>query len=123
MMDILSSTGEPMVPSAKKLGLVAGGPKTMGEYFKLNAKRQQLEKIYSNLWSDNLLDAIIMPPAPHTTVPFNKFSTANYTAIWNLMDYPGFAIPVGQVEKTDVTEKGQKFYSEEDEELYKECKS
>lgn len=62
-----------------------------------------------------------MPPAPHTAVPHDTWGTVSYTVIWNLLDYPGFVIPGGKVEDKDVLDKGRKFYSKEDEELYKLC--
>ncbi|KAF4618352.1 hypothetical protein G7Y89_g14950 [Cudoniella acicularis] len=120
LMGIINSTGEPLIPSVGKLGLLAGSPKTMGEYFTLNEKRHEMCKIYSKLWSEHQLDAIIMPPAPHTAVPEDQWATASYTAIWNLLDYPSFVLPIGKVEKDDIADqnKGQ-LYNKSDREVYK----
>lgn len=105
------------------LGLLEGKPKTMGEYFGLNRKRQDVAKAYSKFWSENKLDAILMPPAPHTALPENTWATASYTALWNLLDYPSFVLPVGVVKETDKADGSEKeFYNAFDEKLYKLCK-
>jgi len=122
-MDLIKSTGEPLIASVEKLGLLAGKPKTMGEYFELNRKRQDLARAYSKFWSNNNLDAIIMPPAPHTAVPENTWATSSYTALWNLLDYPSFVLPTGTTNETDVDGSKREFYSAFDEKLYKLCKS
>jgi amidase len=122
-MDLIHSTGEPLIPSVEKLGLLDGKPKTMGEYFELNRKRQEIAKVYSKFWQDNNLDAIIMPPAPHTAVPENTWATATYTALWNLLDYPSVVLPVGTVNDTDKADGSEKeLYNAFDEKLYKLCR-
>jgi len=120
-MDLIHSTGEPLIPSVEKLGLLAGSPKTMGEYFELNRKRQDIALVYSKFWIDNNLDALIMPPAPHTAVPENAWAVPSYTAIWNLLDYPSIVLPTGAVNEMDILEGTEDFYSENDKEVYKLC--
>ncbi|TVY23922.1 Acetamidase [Lachnellula hyalina] len=119
LMDLIHSTGEPLIPSVEKLGLLAGSPKTMGEYFELNRKRQDIALVYSKFWIDNNLDALIMPPAPHTAVPENAWAVPSYTAIWNLLDYPSIVLPTGAVNEMDILEGTEDFYSENDKEVYK----
>ena len=94
----------------------------MGEYFELNNKRQEIAKVYSKFWSDNKLDAFIMPPAPYTAVPENSWTTASYTATWNFLDYPSILIPTGAVNETDVVDENQNFYSEMDKKVYELCR-
>jgi len=121
-MDLINSTGEPLIPSVEKLGLLSGSPKTMGEYFELNKKRQEIAQVYSKFWSDNKLDAFIMPPAPFTAVPENTWATPSYTAMWNFLDYPSIVLPTGVVDETDVGDGNENFYSENDKEVYKLCR-
>lgn len=120
-MDLINSTGEPLIPSVEKLGLLAGSPKTMGEYFELNRKRQEIALVYSKFWVENNLDALIMPPAPHTAVPENTWASPSYTAIWNLLDYPSIVLPTGAVNERDIVDGSENFYSENDKEIYKLC--
>ncbi|TVY13923.1 Acetamidase [Lachnellula arida] len=119
LMELINSTGEPLIPSVEKLGLLAGSPKTMGEYFDLNRKRQEITLVYSKFWVENDLDALIMPPAPHTAVPENTWASPSYTAIWNLLDYPSIVLPTGAVNETDIVDGTENFYSENDKEIYK----
>ncbi|TVY87409.1 putative amidase [Lachnellula willkommii] len=119
LMDLINSTGEPLIPSVEKLGLLAGSPKTMGEYFELNRKRQEIALVYSKFWVENDLDVLIMPPAPHTAVPENTWAFPSYTAIWNLLDYPSIVLPTGAVNETDIVDGTENFYSENDKEIYK----
>lgn len=129
LISLLNQTSEPLIPSVQKLNLITidptsspPPPKTVPDYLALNKKHQDILTIYNNIWKEHQLDAIIMPPAPHTAVSHDTWGTVSYTVLWNLLDYPGFVIPVGKVEERDVVENGRKFYSQEDEELYKLCK-
>jgi amidase len=120
---MINQTGEPVIPSVTKLNLLTPGPALpMLHYFALNAKRHEIAKHYaSEIWAKNELEAIIMPPAPYTAVPHDEWATATYTVIWNLLDYPAFLIPVGEVEEGDVVDENVK-YGEGDEAVYKLCK-
>jgi amidase len=65
-----------------------------------------------------------MPPAPYTAVPLDSWSTASYTAIFNLLDYPAFVIPVGTVDSLDIRDSvANAKYGDDDAELYKKCKN
>lgn len=122
-MSLLAEEQEPLVPSAEKIGLLTVGPsKTIEEYFALNARRQLVSKAYLDLWLENNLDGILMPPAPYTAVPLDSWSTASYTATFNLLDYPAFVLPVGKVNHLDVADSGSNAkYGDVDSTLYKNC--
>ena len=65
-----------------------------------------------------------MPPAPHTAVPLDKWTSASYTGLWNYLDYPAIVIPVDQVRETDrKDELSNALFGEDDEKLYSLCKS
>lgn len=123
-MSLLSSKQEPIVPSVKNIGLLTiGDSMKMEEYFDLNQRRQAISMAYAKLWSSYKIDAIIMPPAPYTAVPLDSWSTASYTALFNLLDYPSIVIPVGSVTNEDIEDGiSNAVYGEADTELYKKCK-
>ncbi|KAK8000395.1 amidase [Apiospora arundinis] len=95
-------TGEPLVPSLAALTpLLASPGTTLKGFFDLNVRRAEAAKTYLSLFRDNGLDAILMPPAPHTAVPLDTWSTITYTGLWNYLDYPAVVIPVDQVREED----------------------
>ncbi|KAF8591867.1 amidase signature enzyme [Ramaria rubella] len=69
------------------------------------------------------VDAIISPVAPFTAPPHGKYMTANYSMIWNSLDYPALAFPVTAVDPVlDPPNAAHSFLSEKDKanyELYK----
>ncbi|KAK8122807.1 amidase [Apiospora sp. TS-2023a] len=91
-------TGEPLVPSLQALEpLLMQSGTTLKGFFDLNVRRAAAAKTYLSLFRDNELDVIMMPPAPHTAVPLDKWSTITYTGLWNYLDYPAVVIPVDRV--------------------------
>ena len=124
-MDLLTSKQEPLVPSVTNMGFTAPGSSTsMEKYFELNKRRQTIMETYSTLWRDLQIDAIIMPPAPNTAMPHDSWSSFTYTALFNLLDYPGIVIPVGSVSTSDqMDDVSNALYGEVDAKLYQKCKS
>ena len=63
-----------------------------------------------------------MPPAPHTAVPLDKWTTATYTGLWNYLDYPAIVLPVDTVCEFDIVDDpGNAKYGAEDDRLYRLC--
>lgn len=64
-----------------------------------------------------------MPPAPHTAVPRDTWSSITYTGLWNYLDYPAIVVPVDEVRDIDVVDdlSNAKFGSD-DEQLYGLCR-
>ncbi|RDW71571.1 hypothetical protein BP6252_08134 [Coleophoma cylindrospora] len=120
LTELLQSSQEPLVPSVEKIGLLTPGPsKTMEEYYSLNKLRYSITEKYTELWRDHNIDAILMAPAPYTAVPLDSWSTASYTAIFNILDYPSLVIPVGHVEHTDMVDDiSNALYGDADAQLY-----
>ncbi|KAI0534154.1 putative fatty-acid amide hydrolase [Xylaria digitata] len=112
-------TGEPLVPSLKAIGFLSIPGNTLRGFFDLNVRRARASKSYLELFRDNDLDAILMPPAPHTAVPLDSWSTISYTGLWNYLDYPAVVIPVDHVREEDSADdvRNAKF-GEEDAKLY-----
>lgn len=112
-----------MVPSLKALGLLSGQKKTLQGYFDLNVRRAEAARTYLRLFRDNNLDAILMPPAPHTAVPLDTWTTITCTGLWNYLDYPAVVIPVDVVTDSDsIDDASNAKYGHHDAELYKLCK-
>lgn len=95
----------------------------MQGFFDLNVRRAEAAKTYLKLIRDNDLDAILMPPAPHTAVPLDCWTTATYHCLWNYLDYPAIVIPVDQVRDTDIADElSNAKFGPDDEKLYSLCR-
>ncbi|KAK7987206.1 hypothetical protein PG988_002194, partial [Apiospora saccharicola] len=93
-----AAPASPLVPSLQALEpLLMQSGTTLQGFFDLNVRRAAAAKTYLSLFRDNELDVIMMPPAPHTAVPLDKWSTITYTGLWNYLDYPAVVIPVDRV--------------------------
>lgn len=123
-LEPFARTGEPTVPSVAALGLTTHRATTLQNLFELRARRTDAEKLYLQLFLDNDIDAILMPPAPHTAIPWDTWSTATYTALWDYLDYPACVLPVDKVQALDQADyiRNAK-YGEEDAKLYRLCES
>ncbi|KAH8809239.1 amidase [Xylogone sp. PMI_703] len=104
-LELLARTGEPTVPSVAALLEMTGFQEnTLQGFFELKAHRTEAEKQYHQLFVDNDIDAILMPPAPHTAVPWDTWTTATYTALWDYLDYPACVFPVDKVRELDLAD-------------------
>lgn|SRR5687768_12447960 len=123
-MEQLARTEEPVIPSLQAIGLLSAPRKTqLQDLLDLNVRRAEAAQLYLKLFHDNNIDVILMPPAPHTAVPLDRWAKAAYTCLWNYLDYPAVVIPVGQVQDTDVADSlSNAKFGPDDEELYKLCK-
>ena len=81
-------------------------------------------RTYLQLFHSNDIDAILMPPAPHTALPLDQWTNASYTGLWNYLDYPAVVIPVDTVcEELDRADDiGNARYGDEDVRMYGLCK-
>ena len=115
----MDKSGEPMVNSVRKTGLVAMPEKGIHEIFDFTVSRIGTQERFRNMWLSNDLDALIMPPAPFTAPKIDEWGgKVAYTGLWNLMDYPAAVVPVGKVSPEDKVDEAAK-YGEEDVEAYK----
>ncbi|KAJ8058795.1 hypothetical protein OCU04_011783 [Sclerotinia nivalis] len=112
-------TGEPPIPSLTATGLLTVPGTTLQGLFDLNHRRAEAAKTYLELFRDNNLDVILMPPAPHTAVPLDCWTKAAYTSLWNYLDYPAIVIPVDQVQDMDFADDlSNAKFGPDDEQLY-----
>ncbi|KAF8898954.1 general amidase [Infundibulicybe gibba] len=134
-----SATGEPvihsMVPQSDS-SLESEAPfrpatdgVTAYQSWQLHKARRDLRQEYLNYWEDTInvtgtgrpVDAIISPIAAYTAVPHGTNKSANYTMVWNLLDYTALTIPVAKVDPTlDGKRPPHKFHNKIDRANY-EC--
>ena len=119
---LFTRTGEPVVPSVETVGLLSLEGTTLKGFFDLNVRREEAAKKYLRLFCDNRLDAILMPVAAHTAVPWDKWAGATYTGLWNYLDYPAIVLPVDKVRETDLADDvGNAKYGPDDANVYRLC--
>ncbi|KAJ1322830.1 amidase [Microdochium nivale] len=111
-LDLFARTEEPVVPSLANTGILSAPATTdISVLWTMNARRAEISEAYHDLFfpsssssssssgggSSGALDAILMPPAPHTALPHDRWSRPAYTCIWNYVDYAALVIPVDKV--------------------------
>ncbi|EPE04144.1 acetamidase [Ophiostoma piceae UAMH 11346] len=100
--------GEPFIPHVARL--VDRGPAiSVYEYWQLNKRKLTLQNAYLDKWNSLLceetgtaVDAVILPPMPHTAVPHKSCAWVGYTKVWNVLDYPALVLPAGKVSSEDL---------------------
>ncbi|RYP52772.1 hypothetical protein DL768_002123 [Monosporascus sp. mg162] len=121
-LELFARAGEPLIPSLKALGIMSMTGTDLRGFFDLNVRRQAAARNYIKLFRDNGIDAILMPPALHTAVPLDVWTTATYTGLWKYLDYPAIVIPVDTVCESDVVDDASNAkYGVEDARLYSLC--
>lgn len=96
---------------------------TLKGFFDLNVRRAEAAKQYLRLFLNNNIDAILMPPAAHTAIPLDTWTTATYAGLWNYLDFPAVVMPVDEVRESDLADDvGNAKFGPEDARLYSLCK-
>lgn len=97
------------------------------ELFQIQKRRATLRKEYLDYWESSKsststgrpVDAIISPVAPFPPTPHGKNSSAEYTMVWNALDYPACVFPVTKVDPVlDQPRSAHQFLSEADQRVY-----
>ncbi|UKZ71116.1 uncharacterized protein TrAtP1_012079 [Trichoderma atroviride] len=131
---VMAESGEPLLPLTEWIIKDNPGVKKLSrdelEYWL--EEREEFRMEYSQHWNktgvfnkalgawENTVDAIICPVAPGVATKHNTAKYWTYTAVWNLLDYPALAFPVGKVDKTiDVKENRKRFMSDLEKENWK----
>jgi amidase len=117
------------------------------ELFQLQKRRATLRKEYLDYWQSTKsststgrpVDAVISPVAPFPPTPHGKnrcgsfhsltqissnssYSSAEYTFVWNVLDYPACAFPVTEVDPVlDQPKPAHQFLSKADQRVYELC--
>ncbi|KAF8665462.1 hypothetical protein AX16_000480 [Volvariella volvacea WC 439] len=134
---VTAPTGEPLLTTmlenpdpaqAMSRIRVGQGETTAYQLWQLHKKRRDLREEYLRHWNNTItitktgrpVDAIIAPPAAYAAPPHGRYKDANYTTVWNVLDYSALCIPVTKVDPAlDIKQPPHKFYDEFDEENYK----
>ncbi|KAB5554879.1 amidase signature domain-containing protein [Coniochaeta sp. 2T2.1] len=101
----LARSGEPLIPGiAEQLKLQE--PRPLLEVHDLTLKKLAYEIKYSDYWNSTaaddgqIVDAVIMPVAPHAAVIPGKFYHVQYTHIVNALNYSAAVIPVTKADQS-----------------------
>lgn len=103
----VAAGGEPFLPHVARL-VARGRAISVYEYWQLNRRKWALQKAYLDKWhatrteAGRLVDAVLMPPMPHTALPHGNTGWVGYTKVWNLVDYTALVIPGGHVVEEDL---------------------
>ncbi|KIJ66047.1 hypothetical protein HYDPIDRAFT_130197 [Hydnomerulius pinastri MD-312] len=65
--------------------------------WELRVKRDTYRRVYSDHWHSQGCDVVLCPPFSGTASRHDTAKYWGYTAIWNLLDYPGAVFPTGLV--------------------------
>ncbi|KAG6997797.1 mycophenolic acid synthesis protein B [Physcia stellaris] len=98
----LDLSGEPLVPPLRN-AFQLRDPISLLEYQDLTIQGKTYCEAYTDYWnstSSQLVDAVLMPVAPHAAVIPGKFYHTAYTESINLMDFSAAVFPVTKADKT-----------------------
>ncbi|KAH7214214.1 amidase signature domain-containing protein [Fusarium oxysporum] len=108
----LNRSGEPLIPDLRD-GLKLKTPTELLKYQDLTIQGLEFERQYSDYWNstadsdDQIVDAVLMPVAPHTAVIPGEFYHGAYTDAMNLTNYTAVVIPTIRADKKiDVFDEG-----------------
>ncbi|QKD59933.2 amidase signature domain-containing protein [Fusarium oxysporum Fo47] len=108
----LNRSGEPLIPDLRD-GLKLKTPTELLKYQGLTIQGLEFEQQYSDYWNstadsdDQIVDAVLMPVAPHAAVIPGKFYHGAYTDAMNLTNYTAVVIPTIRADKKiDVFDEG-----------------
>ncbi|KAI0106415.1 amidase signature domain-containing protein [Nemania sp. FL0031] len=100
----LDISGEPLIPELRETFRLKE-PMSLINYQHLTLQGLQYEAEYSDYWNSTaekdgqIVDAVIMPVAPHAAVIPGKYYHTAYTEIINLLNYSVAVIPVTKADK------------------------
>ncbi|TGO37100.1 hypothetical protein BHYA_0106g00330 [Botrytis hyacinthi] len=104
----LALSGEPLINDLQNFYALKP-PMSLLEYQDRAIQLRNYRQAYSDYWNStagadgNVVDAVLMPAAPHAAVIPGKWEHLAYTEVLNLLDYTALVIPITHAEK-DVDE-------------------
>ncbi|KAL2838032.1 amidase signature domain-containing protein [Aspergillus pseudoustus] len=107
MLDLVESTGETLIPWLKSR-TKRGKPLTLSQLAEMQAQRGEIElELRRQLWtldngSEQKVDAIIHPVAPHPVPELDRYNAVGYTSSFVLLDYPAGVVPVRKFGEGDL---------------------
>lgn len=131
---VTAETGEPILSSMEDISPVSGAgvyhaAEGVSAYqlWQIQKRRLQLRKEYLDYWQSTVeltstgrpVDAIISPVAPFPAPPHGKNNNAEYTMVWNSLDYTACVFPVTRVDPVlDKAKPAHEFFSDNDRMIY-----
>lgn len=116
-MNHIEKTGEPLSPWLSTR-LRRRPQKSLDEVRAIQASRIDLMSQFLNVWKesggywntsstqaksgDRTIDVLICAGAPHPVAAIDRWNSANYTAMWNLLDLPAGIIPIREFVESDM---------------------
>ncbi|KAJ2992004.1 hypothetical protein NUW58_g2320 [Xylaria curta] len=100
----LNLSGEPLIPDLRK-SFKLREPMNLLKYQDLTLQGLKYEADYSDYWNSTaeqdgqIVDAVIMPVAPHAAVIPGKYYHTGYTQVINLLNYSVVVIPVTKADR------------------------
>ena len=134
---VMAQSGEPMLPLVKWIMKENPGVKKLTreelEYWLEEREEYRIE--YAEHWNRTgrwdeatggwvgTVDALICPVAPAVATRHDTAKYWAYSAVWNLLDYPALAFPVGRADKEkDVGGDRKRYKGFQDQENWELCK-
>jgi amidase len=116
-MNHIEKTGEPLSPWLSTR-LRRRPQKSLDEVRTIQASRIDLMTQFLSVWKesggywdtsssrtkngDRTIDVLISPGAPHPVAAIDRWNSANYTAMWNLLDLPAGIMPIREFVESDM---------------------
>jgi amidase len=103
---MMETSGEPILPLAKWVLEENPCVKELGmqEFYYWQEEREAYRQEYAVKWNEmDGMDVILCPVGPGVAPKHGTSKYWGYTAVWNLLDYPGLAFPVGTVGERENT--------------------
>jgi Asp-tRNA(Asn)/Glu-tRNA(Gln) amidotransferase A subunit family amidase len=109
MIDMINSSGEPVVPWMQTRMRV-GSPKSLREVAELQTRRAVLEQKMLEVWNETdsngakrrRIDAIICPLAAHPVPEIERYNAVGYTSSFVMLDYPAGVLPIRTFREEDL---------------------
>ncbi|TFK77300.1 general amidase [Pluteus cervinus] len=131
---VTATTGEPVLTTmdpepdqdtynTQRLRLGDTKGSTAYELWQVQRRKREIREEYLQYWNDTIIntgtgrpvDAIISPVAAYAAPPHGQNRDANYTTVWNVLDYSAAVLPVTKViPSLDVQRPAHKFYDHHD---------
>ncbi|EDN99928.1 hypothetical protein SS1G_02786 [Sclerotinia sclerotiorum 1980 UF-70] len=127
----LALSGEPLINDLQDFYTLKS-PMSLLEYQDRALQLRDYRQAYSDYWNStadadgNMVDAVLMPAAPHAAVIPGKWVHLAYTEVLNLLDYTALVIPITHADKhmdelhayVPVSEKDSRNWTAYDAEIY-----
>ncbi|KAF7913357.1 uncharacterized protein EAE98_011582 [Botrytis deweyae] len=100
----LAISGEPLINDLQNFYTLKA-PMSLLEYQDRALQLRDYRQVYSDYWNStadadgNVVDAVLMPAAPHAAVIPGKWEHLAYTEVLNLLDYTALVLPITHADK------------------------